>query len=231
MLPKILFPFGQTLFFIIFRVIRSLAYLQVRVAPHALNIMKNNACHDKLFCKQGTRLMSGHSKWSQIKHKKGVTDQKRGALFSKLIKAISVAARDNPKPDANPRLRSAIEKARENNVPNENIERAIHKSSDTEKLSEVVIEAYGPEKSAFIIEGITDNTNRTIAEIKQILGDHDMKMAGQGSVLWSFEKTDSGWKPQFSQSISPEAHTQITEAIEALEDHDDIQRVTTNASL
>src|SRR3989338_11296018 len=109
--------------------------------------------------------MSGHSKWSQIKHKKGTTDQKRGQLFSKLLKAISIAAKKEPNPLYNPRLRSVIEKAKENSVPQENIERAISKASEEKNLDEVIIEAYGPEGAALIIQGVTDNTNRTVAEV------------------------------------------------------------------
>src|SRR3989344_1522407 len=105
--------------------------------------------------------MSGHSKWHQIKHKKGAADQKRGVAFSKLLNAISVAAKTESNPDFNPRLRSAVEKARESNVPKDNIERAINKAKESSGLEEVLIEAYGPEGVAVIIEAITDNKNRT----------------------------------------------------------------------
>ncbi|MEK9186468.1 MAG: YebC/PmpR family DNA-binding transcriptional regulator, partial [Patescibacteria group bacterium] len=98
--------------------------------------------------------MSGHNKWSQIQHKKGVVDKKRGATFSKLLNAVSIAARSGPNPDFNPRLRSVIEKAKENKVPQENIERAISKASENKNLEELTIEAYGPEGSALIIEAI-----------------------------------------------------------------------------
>src|SRR3990167_1562402 len=105
--------------------------------------------------------MSGHNKWSQIQHKKGRADKERSAVFTKLLAAISIAAKSEPKPDFNPRLRAVIEKAKENNVPQENIERAINKASEEKSLEEVIIEAYGPEGTQIIIEGITDNTNRT----------------------------------------------------------------------
>src|SRR3989344_8899884 len=113
--------------------------------------------------------MSGHNKWSQIKNQKGAADLKRGRLFSKLLKAISIAAKTEPNPNFNPRLRSAIEKAEENNVPKDNIERAINKAKEEKNLEDIVVEAYGPEGSAIIIEGITDNKNRAISEIKHIL--------------------------------------------------------------
>jgi len=132
--------------------------------------------------------MSGHNKWSQIKNKKGVADVKRGKVFSKMLRAISIAAKSEPNQQFNPRLRSAVETAKEYLVPLDNIERAINKASDQKDLSEMVIEAYGPEGSAIIIEAITDNTNRTISEVKKILSDHDAKFANQGSVLWAFEQ-------------------------------------------
>jgi len=172
--------------------------------------------------------MAGHSKWAQIKHKKGVTDQKRGLLFSKLLKAVSVAARENPDPKFNPRLRTTIEKARAANVPNENIERAISKSSEEKSLVEVVLEAYGPEKSAFVISGITDSSNRTISEVRHLLEELGLKPGEQGSVLWSFEKKDGEWHPKFTQPVSDTAKKKIEEAIVALEEHPDVERVVTN---
>src|SRR3989344_9395701 len=104
--------------------------------------------------------MSGHNKWSQIKNQKGAADKKRGQLFSKLLKAISIAAKTEANPQFNPRLRSVMEKAKEFNVPQDNIERAVSKASETKNLEDITVEAYGPEGAALIIEGITDNTNR-----------------------------------------------------------------------
>jgi len=181
--------------------------------------------------------MSGHNKWSQIKGKKGVTDAKRGQLFGKLLKAISIAAKSAPNPQFNPRLRSAIEKAKEFNVPQENIERAVSKAGEEKNLEDVIIEAYGPEGVAIIIEAITDNTNRTINEIRHILDLHGAKMANQGSVLWSFSSEggsasggEHNWQPKFKQSVSLDTAKKITEIIEALEEHDDVQRIITNIS-
>ncbi len=174
--------------------------------------------------------MSGHSKWSQIKHKKGATDQKKAAVFSKLLNAIAVAARENPNPDFNPRLRSTIEKARAANVPGENIERAINKSGETKQLEEVIIEAYGPEGCALIIEGITDNTNRTIQQVRQILADHGAKMAEQGSVRWAFEHTGGAWRAKFPQSVSSDAQKDLAALVSDLEEHADVQRIITNAA-
>ncbi len=136
--------------------------------------------------------MSGHSHFSSIKHKKEITDAKRGKIFSKMAKLITIAAKEGGSdPAANSKLRMAIEQAKKANMPKENIERAIKKSSgglESAKLEEVVFEAYGSGKIAIIIEGITDNKNRTLGEIKQILSQNGGKLAGGGSVKWLFER-------------------------------------------
>ncbi len=177
--------------------------------------------------------MSGHSHWAGIKHKKGVADQKRGQLFSKLLSAVAIAARDEQNPQFNPRLRTAVEKARENNVPSDKIENAIRRASEAkENLEELLLEAYGPEGVAILIEAITDSKNRTVAEIKKILSDNEAKLAEPGSVLWAFErvKTDSGltWKEKFKQDISPDANQKLQKLIEELLDQNEVQEVYTN---
>jgi len=179
--------------------------------------------------------MSGHNKWSQIKHKKGVSDVKRGNMFSKLLRAISIAAKDEPNPQFNPRLRTAVETAKEYLVPLDNIERAITKASEQKDLEEMVIEAYGPEGSAIIIEAITNNTNRTISEVKKILSDHGAKFANQGSVLWAFDAPVKGsenaeWKAKFPQAISEDSKAKLEKLIEALDEHDDVQNIFTNVA-
>ncbi len=136
--------------------------------------------------------MSGHSKWSKIKRGKAITDAKRGKLFSKLAKIISVAARDKGgDPKFNPTLRMAIEKAKEANMPNENIERAIAKGAGGEeesRMEEFLYEAYGPGGIAILIEGITDNKNRTLSEIKNILTKQNAKFVESGGVSYLFQK-------------------------------------------
>lgn len=166
--------------------------------------------------------MSGHSKWSQIKHKKGVTDQKRGQLFSKLSKAITLAARNGNDPKMNVPLSNAINQARAMNMPNDNIERAIKKISDksANQLSEVLIEAIGPGGVALKIKGVTDNSNRTIAEVKKILSDHGAKMVHPGSTSWMFNTP---------VNLSPEDHQKIEALYEALDNQDDIDDVVSNA--
>ncbi|NCN52982.1 hypothetical protein GW950_00785 [Candidatus Wolfebacteria bacterium] len=174
--------------------------------------------------------MSGHNKFSKIKHKKGAADLKRGKLFGKLLKAISIAAKNGNDPQFNPRLRSAIDQAKKENVPSDNIDRAINKSSEAKDLKEVVIEAYGPEGVAMIIEAITDNSNRTINEIRHILDKNDTKMANPGSVLWMFNAPsgEKAWEVKFPQNVSRETKDRLERIIEKIEEHEDTQKVTTN---
>ncbi len=135
--------------------------------------------------------MSGHSHWATIKHKKGAADEKRGKLFSKLSKAISISARKGGDPDMNPGLRMAIDQAKKANMPNDNIEKAIKRGTgelEGETLEEFVFEAYGSAKSALIITGITNNRNRALNDIKAILNQHNGKLADEGSVKWQFDQ-------------------------------------------
>jgi YebC/PmpR family DNA-binding regulatory protein len=173
--------------------------------------------------------MSGHSKWSQIKHKKAITDEKRAKQFTKLLVAVQTAARSDPNPDFNPRLRTAIAKAKEGNVPQDNIERAINRAKDN-PTEDLLIEAYGPSGAAFIIKAATDNRNRTVAEIKKLLSDNNAKFAEQGSVMWAFAQTQEGdFVPQFKQSLGEEDSQKTDSLIEELLDHSDIMDVYTNA--
>ncbi|OGM90264.1 hypothetical protein A3J77_00195 [Candidatus Wolfebacteria bacterium RBG_13_41_7] len=176
--------------------------------------------------------MSGHSHWAGIKHKKGAADQKRGLVFSKLLNAISIAAKTETNQQFNPRLRTAIEKAQQNNVPKDKIERAVKRASEQKDLEELIIEAYGPEGSAILIEAITDSRNRTISEIKKILSDNNAKFGEQGSVKWAFENVNSDdgiiWQVKFKQEISKETKQKLQELIEKLEGRDDVQKIYTN---
>jgi len=136
--------------------------------------------------------MSGHSKWSTIKHKKGAADARRGKLFTKIIKEITVSSRmGGGDPDANPRLRAAIDRARGANMPSDNIERAIKKGTgELEGVSyeEVTYEGYGPGGVALLIEVVTDNKNRTVAELKHILSKHNGSLGKPGTVSFKFER-------------------------------------------
>jgi YebC/PmpR family DNA-binding regulatory protein len=137
--------------------------------------------------------LSGHSKWASIKRKKGATDAKRGQLFSKLVRAIIVAARDGgPDPAANLALQNAIEKAREAAMPKDNIERAIAKGSgtgaDAAAYETVTYEGYGPGGVALFVEALTDNRNRTAADVRQAFTKSDGNLGESGSVAWLFER-------------------------------------------
>jgi YebC/PmpR family DNA-binding regulatory protein len=135
--------------------------------------------------------MSGHSKWANIKHKKAKEDAKRGHTFTKIIKEITVCAKNGGIPENNPQLRQLIEKAKEANMPGDNITRAIKKG--TGELPGVSYEAisyegYGPGGTAVIIEALTDNKNRTVADLRHIFGRHNGNLAETGAVNWMFDK-------------------------------------------
>ena len=136
--------------------------------------------------------MAGHSKWAKVKYQKAIKDPKRSKAFSKLSALITVAARDSGDIESNPKLRMAVDKAKEIGMPKENIEKAIKRGSgetkEGEKLEEIMCEAYAPGGSALLIQAITNNKNRTIAKIKHILQKNQAKMADTGSVLWSFKE-------------------------------------------
>lgn len=152
-------------------------------------------CGVSLFLlKFNTITMSGHSKWAQIKRQKAVNDDKRGKVFSQMSKIITVAAKEGGDPNFNPKLRLAIERAYAVNMTRDNIERAIKKGTGElggETIETVTYEAYGPGKSALIIEAITDNRNRTTSEIKHVLTSHGGRMAEPGSVKWMFAQNGS----------------------------------------
>jgi len=136
--------------------------------------------------------MSGHSKWHTIKHKKGATDAKRGKAFTRIIKELTVAARHGGgDPDTNPRLRTVVADAKANNMPRENIDRAIRRGTGEEpgvSYDEITYEGYGPGGVALMIETLTDNKNRTVGEIRHMLGKHAGNLAAENSVAWMFAR-------------------------------------------
>ncbi len=136
--------------------------------------------------------MSGHSKWSTIKRKKGVADAKRGAVFTRLARELAIAARDGGDPDTNFRLRLAVDKARAENMPKDNIERAIKKGTGEDKDSavweEITFEGYGPHGSALMVTCVTDNRNRTVPDIRHAFSKYGGNMAEQGAVAWQFDR-------------------------------------------
>ncbi len=172
--------------------------------------------------------MSGHSKWSQIKHRKNISDQKKGQVFSKVSKKLSIAARDSIDPTSNYRLQAVIEEARALNMPKENIDRAIKRAGEKESasLNEIVIHAIGPGSISLVIEAITDSKNRTINEIKNILSKNDSKMVPENSLNWMFDKN---WDPITQVEVSdPMTQEKIDKLFEELDANDDIENVHTN---
>jgi YebC/PmpR family DNA-binding regulatory protein len=132
--------------------------------------------------------MAGHSHWAQVKHKKALVDAKRGQIISKLIRAITIAAREGNNPETNYKLRSAIERAKEFQVPLENIERAIKKGESREdNLEEIIFEAY-LEDVQILIKAITDNKNRTLGDLRHLLNRFNGRLAEPGSVIWNFKE-------------------------------------------
>ena len=171
--------------------------------------------------------MSGHSKWSTIKHKKAATDAKRGKIFSKISRLISIAAKEK----SNSRLRVAIETAQKANMPKDKIEHAIKRGAgqlDGAAIEKITYEAYGPAGIALIIEGITDNKNRTLSEVKSILNKFGGKLAEIGSVKYMFERQSDKWIPKYPMRTDPKTKEQLEKLFEALDDNDDIQGIYSN---
>lgn len=155
--------------------------------------------------------MSGHSKWSQIKHQKGVADFKKGQQFGKLGKLISIAAKGGADPASNMKLAATIERAKAANMPKENIERAIKRATEKDgELFEITVKALTKSGLGLVIDGITDNKNRTIGEIKNLLAEHNAKMVE--------------WIPNYPMPMDEETQ----KLIEALNQNDDIKEVRTH---
>ena len=135
--------------------------------------------------------MSGHSKWATIKHKKAATDAKRGRIFTKLIREISIAARVGGDADSNPRLRTAVLAAKNENMPNDNIERAIQRGTgqlEGEQFEEVTFEGYGPGGVGMLVQVVTTNRNRVVSEIRHLMSRHSGNLAEAGAVGWMFHR-------------------------------------------
>jgi len=177
--------------------------------------------------------MARHNKWAQIKHKKAVVDAKRSKIFSMLTKLITVETRRAGNDKNYPGLRAVIERARAANMPNDNIERAINRASGLEKdaYEEVFYEAYGPGGVALIIEGITDNKNRTTSEIKHLLTEGGGSLGGQGSAVWAFTKINGGWQAHRHLTLSPADSYKLQTLLQTLDRHDDIKNIYHNADL
>lgn len=176
--------------------------------------------------------MAGHSKWAKLKHVKGKTDAQKAKTFSKLVRFITVEAK-KAKGDRNaPGVRLAIEKAKQANMPADNIERALSKASgEGVELEQVVYEAYGPGGVALVIEGYTDSRNRTSQELKHLLSLNGGTLANPGAAIWAFVKNAEGTlEASAPVELQDEDGQKLADLVEALEDHDDVNDVYTNAA-
>ena len=176
--------------------------------------------------------MSGHSKWSTIKHEKALTDAKRSKVFSKIALVITIAARRGGDPAKNPTLRTAIEKARKVNLPKENIDRAIKRGTGEiggAQIEEVTYGAFGPHGVAMLITAITDNKNRTLSKIKQILNAHNAKFVEMNSIQWMFRREGADWIPNSPVKIDSEnTKKELAALYEALDDEQDVNEIYDN---
>lgn len=181
--------------------------------------------------------MSGHSHFKSIKYRKGLADKKRGVAFSKLSREITIAVREKGgDPNFNPRLRTAIERAHDFNMPADNIEKAIKRGTgelEGAKLEEVLFEAYGPGGIAIIIEGITDNKNRTLAEIRQTLNQNGGKLIGEGGVRWMFDRKikEPGsleWVPKQEIELGESDREAAEKLFEVLDESETVQEIYSN---
>lgn len=175
--------------------------------------------------------MSGHSKWAQIKRQKGTEDAKKSKLFGKLGSLIATESR-KAKGDVNaPSLRAIIEKAKRENMPKDTIERAIKKGAggDVDTMEALTYEGYGPGGCALIIEAWSGNRNKAAQEIKHIIAKNGGSLAAQGAAVWAFKKTEEGWEPNSTISLSDENGATLSALIEELESNDEVQEVYTNA--
>ncbi len=176
--------------------------------------------------------MSGHSKWKQIKEKKGKEDQKRAKEFSRLSRMITVESRAAKGDVTSASLRTAIERARAADMPKENIERAVAKGigAGAETLEQATYETYGPGGVAILIDVFTDNKNRTNQEIKFLLSEAGYQMATPGSASWAFTRSpDGAWSPTTAVPVTDEDAEKLAALIEKIESHQDVEHVTTNA--
>lgn len=175
--------------------------------------------------------MSGHNKFSKIKRLKEKNDAQKSKAFSKIVKLLTTEARKSKGDKSSPSLRSAIEKAKEVNMPSDNIERAIKKAVGdvSVQMESITYECYGPGGVAIIIEILTDNRNKAAGEIKHILTENGTSLASQGSASWAFEKKGAEWIAKTTSPISEEDGIKLGALIDALEDNDEVQEVFTNA--
>jgi len=175
--------------------------------------------------------MSGHNKWSKIKHKKAATDAARSKVFSKHSALIAMESRSASGDVNSPGLAAAIERAKKDSMPKENIERAVAKGAGAgaAAFEEVMFEGYGPGGVAILIQAVTDNNNRTAPEVRHIFTKAGLELGSPGSAAWAFSKTVDGYAPQNPMELDDATGEKLAEFIEKLEDNEDITNVYTAA--
>lgn len=173
--------------------------------------------------------MAGHSKWKQIKHKKAASDAKKSKIFSKLAILIANEAKKSNGDRNSPSLRAAIEKAREENMPNENIERAINKASEQRDLQSITYEGYGPGGVGVVVEALTSNRNKAAQEIKHAFSKNGGNLSTAGSVTWGFKRENMNWYPTTTVVVPEEDAEKLEGLILALEESNEVNAVYTNA--
>jgi YebC/PmpR family DNA-binding regulatory protein len=175
--------------------------------------------------------MSGHNKYSKIKHQKAKTDAQKSKVFTKMVKLISAEAKKAAGNLQSPGLANAIAKAKKENVPNDTIDRAVKKATadNAATMESITYETYGPGGVAIIIDALTDNRNKAAQEIKHILSMHGSELAAPGSASWAFSKSHEGWVPQTMIPLEENDIAILEKMVEDLEANDEIQEVYTNA--
>jgi len=175
--------------------------------------------------------MSGHNKFSKIKHLKAKNDAEKSKQFGKLVRLITVEAKASKGNLSSPGLAVAIEKARKENMPNDTIDRAVKKAmtDNSAAMENIVYESYGPGGVAILISALTDNRNKAAQEIKHILSLNGFELATPGSASWAFEKTHEGWNPTTTMPLEDADIDLLTKLVEDLENNEDVQEVFTNA--
>ena len=174
--------------------------------------------------------MSGHNKWSKIKHKKASTDAQKSKIFGKMAQLLTAESKKNNGDRNSPGLKSAIEQAKSVNMPSQNIDRAIERGADADAASfeSVTYEAYGPGGCALLIETLTDNRNRTAAEIRHILSLHNTAISAPGSAAWIFARENNTVSPNTTVQVSEEDKEKIKSLVSDLTNQNDTQEVYTN---
>ena len=175
--------------------------------------------------------MSGHNKWSQIKHQKGAADAAKSDMWGKMSRRITVESKAAGGDVNSPTLRGFIEKARKANMPKDKIEKAVAKgiSTDAGMMESVTYESYGPGGAAIIVEALTDNRNRTAQEIKHIFSKNGLALAAPGSAAWAFDKSHGGYTPKSTVPLSESDNATLMKILEEIDAHDDVEDVYTNA--